>query len=167
MEQPDLYHVLLVDPDADQDVIRAAYRALAARHHPDVGGTAEQMAALNRAYAVLSDPVVRATYDRRRRAVLANDRARAASPDDGPAAVAAPSPGPGSGDGRSSVLDYGRYTGWTIEQVARHDPDFLEWFVRTPGGRPYHAEVARELRQVQAATAVAPDPGSRGRSRRW
>lgn len=167
MEQPDLYHVLLVDPDADQDVIRAAYRALAAKHHPDVGGTAEQMAALNRAYAVLSDPVVRATYDRRRRAILANEQARASGPDDGTASAASTSAGVAAAGGRGSVLDYGRYSGWTIEQVARHDPDFLEWFVRTPGGRPYHAEIARELRQVQAVTAAAPDPGNRGRSRRW
>ena len=59
-------------PDASHDEIRAAYRALARRHHPDTqpgaeGGTDERapctMAALNAAWAVLGDPVRRRAYD--------------------------------------------------------------------------------------------------------
>ena len=45
----DLYQVLQVTPDAEPEVIRAAYRALAQKHHPDAGGTQERMAALNHA----------------------------------------------------------------------------------------------------------------------
>ena len=65
-----LYRVLHVDPSADFDVIRAAYRALAAIHHPDhAGANGEQrMRELNRAWEVLSNPERRAAYDAVRRA---------------------------------------------------------------------------------------------------
>lgn len=45
------YEVLHLAPDAPVEVVHAAYRALARLHHPDVGGQAEDMAKLNRAYA--------------------------------------------------------------------------------------------------------------------
>ena len=66
--QEDLYEVLQVGRSADQDVIRAAYRALAQRLHPDRNSSpqaAERMKQLNQAYDVLSDPVRRAAYHRR------------------------------------------------------------------------------------------------------
>lgn len=65
------YERLKVTQDAPPEVIRAAYRALANRLHPDhraghggVGDVAhEQMAALNAAYEVLIDPTLRRDYD--------------------------------------------------------------------------------------------------------
>jgi curved DNA-binding protein CbpA len=63
------YEVLQVSPQADAEVIAAAYRALARRYHPDVNsgpGAAEQMREINAAYQVLSDPKRRARYDRQR-----------------------------------------------------------------------------------------------------
>lgn len=65
------YERLKVTQDAPPEVIRAAYRALANRLHPDrnggVGGpddaTHEQMAALNAAYEILIDPMLRRDYD--------------------------------------------------------------------------------------------------------
>lgn len=58
------YERLGVSPTATADELRAAYRALARRLHPDVGGgDAERMAAVNEAWAVLSDPRRRAGYD--------------------------------------------------------------------------------------------------------
>ncbi len=66
---PEHYRTLQVDPAADPEVIQAAFRRLAARYHPDAahasGGAPDgaRMAALNAAYAVLSDPVARARYD--------------------------------------------------------------------------------------------------------
>jgi curved DNA-binding protein CbpA len=65
------YDCLKVSPDAPVEVIRAAYRALAGKLHPDrQGGTGgrdddmhDQMAALNNAYEVLVDPTARADYD--------------------------------------------------------------------------------------------------------
>jgi hypothetical protein len=61
--------VLGVDPEAGIDDIRARYRALARDLHPDRRrdvsdvGDGVAMAAVNRAWAVLSDPLQRAEYD--------------------------------------------------------------------------------------------------------
>ena len=53
-----------VDPRTPRAEMRAAYRALARRHHPDLaGGSHEKMAAPNNAWSVLSHPVARAEYD--------------------------------------------------------------------------------------------------------
>ena len=61
------YERLKVNPDAPIEVIRAAYRALAAKHHPDrhtqPGSSHGDMVALNAAYEVLADPAARAAYD--------------------------------------------------------------------------------------------------------
>lgn len=65
--RPDYYAVLGVPRDADAPVIRGAYRALAARYHPDKnpGDTHAnaRFKALVEAYGVLGDPARRATYD--------------------------------------------------------------------------------------------------------
>jgi len=66
----DLYRLLQVDPEADVEIIGAAYRKLAQRYHPDVTGdpvAASRMAAINAAWEVLRDPAKRAAYDRERR----------------------------------------------------------------------------------------------------
>jgi hypothetical protein len=60
------YRVLHVQPDAPPEVVRAAYRALMARHHPDQGGDHEQAVLLNEAWAVLGNTARRAEYDARR-----------------------------------------------------------------------------------------------------
>ena len=39
-------------------------------------------------------------------------------------------------------MDWGRYAGRTIAEVAAVDPDYLEWLIRTPLGRSFAAEVA-------------------------
>ena len=64
----DLYTELGVTPQADHEVIRAAFRALAQRYHPDrQGGSsalwAAKMARINQAYSVLSQPERRRAYD--------------------------------------------------------------------------------------------------------
>jgi hypothetical protein len=61
---PSHYEVLGVSASATQAEVRAAYRAAARNHHPDAGGDASRMRALNVAWAVLGDPVRRAAYDR-------------------------------------------------------------------------------------------------------
>ena len=69
-DEPDYYAILQVAPGADPDVINAAYRRLATKYHPDVNPSAdalERMKQMNAAYAVLSDPLKRAEYDRARR----------------------------------------------------------------------------------------------------
>jgi curved DNA-binding protein CbpA len=65
------YDCLKVTSDAPTEVIRAAYRALAGKSHPDrQGGTMgrddemhDQMVAINAAYEVLINPALRAEYD--------------------------------------------------------------------------------------------------------
>jgi len=66
----DHYATLGVAPDAPPEVIRAAYRALAQKYHPDRAtdprSARETMARLNAAHDVLSDPAKRRAYDRAR-----------------------------------------------------------------------------------------------------
>ncbi len=64
--QFDYYRILQVNPNAEKEVIDAAYRKLAAKYHPDVSQVSdavERMKQINTAYEVLSDPVKRAAYD--------------------------------------------------------------------------------------------------------
>jgi hypothetical protein len=64
----DYYRILGVLDDAEDIVIKAAYKALAQRYHPDKWGgdkdeATRRMSDINEAYAVLSDPVKRKEYD--------------------------------------------------------------------------------------------------------
>lgn len=67
MTKKTYYDVLQVSPSADPEVIKAAYRSLAQRFHPDKNPgnpDAEQnLKIINRAYEVLSDPAKRVSYD--------------------------------------------------------------------------------------------------------
>jgi curved DNA-binding protein CbpA len=67
----DHYAVLGVAPTAEPEVIRAAYRVLAQRHHPDRNTNADgsAMVRLNQAYAVLSCPHRRAEFDHEQRCI--------------------------------------------------------------------------------------------------
>jgi molecular chaperone DnaJ len=67
-----------VKPSASLEDIRHAYRNLARAHHPDAtgAGSGVDMAAVNEAWRVLSDPARRAVYD----ASLRVSRVRAAPP---------------------------------------------------------------------------------------
>jgi curved DNA-binding protein CbpA len=66
---PDPYKVLQVDPEADHDVIEAAYKRLARKYHPDVSTEPDavvRMVQLNQAWEALRDPVRRGAVDRAR-----------------------------------------------------------------------------------------------------
>jgi curved DNA-binding protein CbpA len=83
MPLPDYYSVLMVDPSADQDIIDAAYRRLAARFHPDVNksrGAAERMKVINEAYAILGEQPKRQMYDTLRQAQAEQSRANGQAP---------------------------------------------------------------------------------------
>jgi molecular chaperone DnaJ len=63
----DFYEILGVARDADKEEIKRAYRRLARKYHPDVNkepGAEERFKEINRAYEVLSEPEMRARYDR-------------------------------------------------------------------------------------------------------
>lgn len=64
----DHYRILGVIQDAEDIVIKAAYRALAQRYHPDKwAGSSEEatmrMSEINKAFSVLSDQIKRKQYD--------------------------------------------------------------------------------------------------------
>jgi len=82
---PNLYHILHVQPDAPEEIIRASYRTLMTklRRHPDLGGDHHTATLINEAYAVLTDPAKRAAYDDAWRSV-------AATPPDEPKPTAPP-----------------------------------------------------------------------------
>ena len=66
MTSTTLYDRLGVDPSASVDDLRAAYRRRARELHPDrhgAGATGAEMADLNHAWRVLSDPAARRAYD--------------------------------------------------------------------------------------------------------
>lgn len=84
------YATLNIAMDAPDAVVRAAYRVLAARYHPDRrgGGSAAGMQQVNAAYDVLSDPRRRAGHD----AELRRQRCRRAGDLVPPADIQAPRP---------------------------------------------------------------------------
>jgi curved DNA-binding protein CbpA len=133
-----LYAVLGISSDSDSETIRDAYRRLARRFHPDTGGDAHSMALINKAWAELGDPEKRAAYDRRMG--IEQPVHVVAAP--GPSDEATGSPlTDRMNTATGTVLDFGRYEGWTIDQLARHDPEYLLWLERTPLGRPLQAEI--------------------------
>lgn len=154
------YQILMVDPSADADILSVVHRRLAQRFHPDMDPSEEarqRMTEINQAYDTLRNPERRARYDRElaaRRDRRSGDRyvRRPADPTpptsstlstpESPYGEAGPPP---RGIARGSVLDFGRYKGWSIGQIATHDPDWLEWLERSPTGRQYRAEIATFL----------------------
>jgi curved DNA-binding protein CbpA len=154
----DPYKVLQVDPDAELEVIRAAYRALALKYHPDVStGSQDRMAALNHAWGILRDAGARAAFDQAR--ADAKRKREVRQPEVRQPEVSyemrAPMPATPPGKPFGSVLDFGRYAGWSLGQVASCDPEYLEWLARTPVGRTFHREINGLLATHAAATSAA------------
>lgn len=246
MSISDPYKILQVDPEAEHDVVRAAYRRLARKYHPDVttGPDAQQrMVQINQAWEMLRDPVRRAAVDRARaraadsaaRVAAANAhmhvRAQPGSTDHpgrsqaagaqrgsgvtgtaGPGRRSTPpsrgvrdaggqsshhsdpvspdwsagrsaagggydprtmgtaqgagSAGPPPGNPSGSLLSFGRYSGWTLGEVARTDLEYLEWLERMPVGRTYQFEIDGLLRSHGRRTTAPAQPQRRGLFRR-
>ncbi|MBF6604686.1 MAG: DnaJ domain-containing protein [Chloroflexi bacterium] len=161
----DPYKALQVDPEADPEVIQAAYRRLARKWHPDVAvgpDAAARMARLNRAWEIVGDPERRREYDRIRAAV---DRGAASASER--TADGAGSVGPPPGNASGSVLNFGRYAGWSLGEIGRADLEYVEWLDRTPIGRPYREEIDAILRRTgRRRTAAAEAAQRRGLFRR-
>jgi molecular chaperone DnaJ len=144
MERRDPYRILQIQPDADPDVVRAAYRVLARKVHPDAStplaaAEEQRMVDLNWAYGIVRDPVRRATWESARR------RAPPPTPAEG-ATHGAPR-GPIDADGAHRRLDFGRYEGWTLGEVARRGPDYLDWLRRHASGARYRDAIEILLRK--------------------
>ncbi len=229
----DPYKALQVDPEADPEVIQAAYRRLAQKYHPDRSSGVDaiaRMVAINRAWEILGDPGRRAAHDRERRSGTGASEptgegadaphsspvsspvsspgeatartARAGAPPSGaqpsgfrstgfqppgsrspeevsrdwtsgrsssgfaydPQSMRTPdgygAAGPPPGNPSGSVMNFGRYTGWSLGEIARRDLEYLEWLDRMPIGRPYRDEIDAILRRVgrrRSAAAEATD----------
>ncbi len=66
MDFKDYYKILGVEPTADEKAIKAAYRKLARKYHPDVSkerDAEEKFKEAKEAYEMLSDSNKRAAYD--------------------------------------------------------------------------------------------------------
>jgi curved DNA-binding protein CbpA len=135
-----------------------------------------QMARLNAAWETLGDPVRRAAFDRTHLAgVIIDTPARSATAERQAATSSASSgsgdtshwpgrpagpygptwrmgpngeggAGPPPGKPSGTVLDFGRHIGWSIGEIARVDPGYLEWLDKQPQGGRLHAEIDRTLR---------------------
>lgn len=78
-------------------------------------------------------------------------------------AAAGPPPGEASG----SVLNFGRYAGWSLGEIARRDLEYVEWLDRMPIGRIYRDEIDAILRRAgRRRSAAASEPERRGLFRR-
>jgi curved DNA-binding protein CbpA len=225
-DAPDPYKVLQVDPEAEDEVIQAAYRRLAQKYHPDLatGSDAiERMVAINAAWELIGEPERRAAHDRsaRERAAWAGSPPAAAggtSPPGGggstsqpkdvasaggraagqPAGPPPPPPtqrppetvstewtsgrsttgsgydastmrapdglgaaGPPPGNPSGSVLNFGRYAGWSLGEISRSDIEYIEWLDRVPIGRQYREETDPILRKAGRRKSATTDASER------
>ena len=231
----DPYKILQVDSEAEDEVIRAAYRRLARKYHPDLATGPEapaRMAAMNAAWELIGEPGARRAYDRQRAQLQ-----KAPTPPD-PGSTPKPAPGPTSTGGAGSsggedrppgatspggahrkadpttrtthppreappadtvsrdwtsgrstegsvyddsmhtaegfgaagpppgrpsgaLLNFGRYAGWSLGEVARTDIEYIEWLDRAPIGRNYRQEVDELLRKSGRRKSVEADASDR------
>ena len=153
----DPYQVLQVLPSAEQEVLHAAFRALAMKYHPDRDSSARasrRMIELNQAYAMVREPDLRTQYDRSRKTARTPFDAAAVPPMAG--GRSAPPPvvqrnGRVDPNANATKLDSGRYAGWTLKDLAGHDPDYLKWLSRHSSGLRYR----REISLILGSKAVA------------
>lgn len=59
----DFYATLGIKRSASHDEVKAAFRTLAKKHHPDHGGDTETFKKISEAYSTLANPVKRRSYD--------------------------------------------------------------------------------------------------------
>jgi curved DNA-binding protein CbpA len=128
--EPDAYQILQVDPLAHDVIISAAYRALARLYHSDgTNPDGARMLAINRAFLQLGEPGRRRAYDTQRLTLRPVGPGRPGY--DFSRQTTAPSP---AGAGAAAVLDFGRYAGWRLEDLVRHDEDYVRWLARHSSG---------------------------------
>jgi curved DNA-binding protein CbpA len=74
----------------------------------------------------------------------------------------------GAPPGRPSgtVLNFGRYNGWSLGEIARHDIEYIEWLDRMPIGRSYRDEIDAILRTAGRRRSADTSGDRRGLFRR-
>ena len=160
------YSVLGVRHDAHDADITSAYSALARVYHPDVAGDGgnARMSRINAAWDRVRTPRRRDAYDRELGIFPVHRAPRRSEPKGTSRATGADQPIGGRGvdgsppqarryrcrrttSGRpsGSVLQFGRRIGWSIGEVARVDPGYLEWLEAHREGALYLDEIDEAL----------------------
>jgi curved DNA-binding protein CbpA len=153
VEHRDAYRILQVIEGADPDIVRAAYRVLARKLHPDAKAgpldpaLAKRMADLNWAYAQVRDAAARQAYERNRRAAPPPTAAE-------PRSHGASAPNAGH-DPTLATLDFGRYAGWKLRDVARRDIEYLTWLRRHPSGARFRPAIDQLVREQASMRRTA------------
>ncbi len=152
----DPYEILGVHRGASDRTIAAAHRSLARKFHPDIAGDAAtvRMMRINAAFDAIRTAKRRAELDEQ----LASTPGAVRRDDDGSTRTSGLSrtterdgtggAGPAPGRPSGSVLQFGRHIGWSIGEIARVDPGYLEWLAVRREGAPYVEEIDGALKQV-------------------
>lgn len=105
---PDHYAALGVSPTSDDEVIRAAFKAMMLKYHPDTNksaGATAKAASINAAFSILGDPTKRAAYDQVRSSKAS--RSRTSPPDSAASEPAKSPPETGTSEASSKNSDIG------------------------------------------------------------
>lgn len=143
MDRRDPYRILGVLPEADPDVIRAAYRVLVRKIHPDSQTgpmdpvTDRRIKDLNWAYAQVRDSEAQLRF--------AQSRAAAAPPTSAEARSHGAAHSDAEYDATRVKLDFGRYAGWTLRDVAKRDIEYVQWLRRHASGARYRTAIDQLL----------------------
>ena len=65
------------------------------------------------------------------------------------------------GDPSGSVLNFGRYAGWSLGEISRRDIEYVEWLDRMPIGRPYRDEIDAILRRASRRKSASAEAQER------
>jgi hypothetical protein len=65
--------------------------------------------------------------------------------------------GPPPGNPSGSVLNFGRFAGWSLGEIAGRDVEYIEWLDRSSIGRQYRDEIDAILRQVGRRKSGSPE----------
>jgi curved DNA-binding protein CbpA len=69
--------------------------------------------------------------------------------------------GPPPGNPSGSVLNFGRFAGWSLGEIARADLEYVEWLDRMTIGRPYRDEIDMILRKAGRRRSAAAEATER------
>jgi hypothetical protein len=145
------YETLGVDPTASQDELRRAYRLMARRTHPDLGGSTLEFRAVQVAWEKVGDEESRRDYDR-------SLGAAAAPPDPArPTGSARPSQVRARSFGHPGALARERYVALVTEWLGRGDsvPDPYSADVVRSAPREIRFWLAKALAEEATATSLS------------